>query len=123
MPELFGTTYSVEQLRQLTSTMSQIAGIRQYEMTDGKARGIRTAEIYTGSGFRFVVLIDRAMDIWAAEMAGTPIAWLNPSLARPDQHEQEGYGWGRTWGGGLVTTAGLTFFGHPEQDEGETLGL
>src|SRR4051812_19532727 len=111
MPKLFGGDYSLEQLRQMTSTMQQVAGIRQYEMTDGKARGIRVAEVYTGTGFRFIVLIDRAMDIWAAEMGGRPLSWIHPALGGPDQYEPEGYSWGRTWGGGLVTTCGLNFFG------------
>jgi hypothetical protein len=63
------------------------------------------------------------MDIGFAEFQGKPIAWVNPALAGPDQYEPQGYGWGRTWGGGLVTTCGLTFFGHPEEDAGEMLGL
>src|SRR3954468_19882962 len=112
MPDLFGKEYPAERLRLLTSTMRQIAGIRTLELTDGRARGMRVAEVYTGSGFRFTVLIDRAMDIREAEMGGRPIAWLHPALAGPELYEPEGYGWGRSWGGGLVTTAGLTFFGH-----------
>jgi hypothetical protein len=123
MPRLFGAEYSVDDLRRLTSTMAQIAGIRLAELADGKARGMRVAEVYTGSGFRFQVLIDRAMDIGFAEHAGRPLAWLHPALGGPDQFEPHGYGWARTFGGGLVTTCGLTFFGHPEEDAGEHLGL
>jgi hypothetical protein len=123
MPHLFGTNYTPEELRRLTSTMSQVAGIRLSEFADGKARGMRVADFYTGSGFRFTVFLDRAMDIGAAECRGTPIAWLHPALGTPNQYEPQGYGWGRTWGGGLVTTCGLTFFGHPEVDQGEELGL
>jgi hypothetical protein len=103
--------------------MAQLAGVRPVELSDGKARGMRTAEVYTGSGLRFQVLIDRAMDIGYAEFRGKPLAWIYPALGGPDQYEPEGYGWSRTWGGGLVTTAGLTFFGHPEEDAGEQLGL
>jgi hypothetical protein len=103
--------------------MAQIAGVRMMELSDGKARGMRGAEVYTGSGFRFQVLIDRAMDIGYAEFQGKPLAWVHPALGGPDQYEPEGYGWSRTWGGGLVTTCGLTFFGHPEEDAGEKLGL
>ncbi|HEX8598945.1 MAG TPA: aldose 1-epimerase family protein [Chloroflexia bacterium] len=123
MPELFGSDYSPGELRELVGTMRQVAGIRLLELADGKPRGMRVAEVYTGSGFRFQVFIDRAMDIGYAEHSGRPLAWVHPALGRPEHYEPQGYGWGRTWGGGLVTTCGLTFFGHPEEDAGETLGL
>jgi Domain of unknown function (DUF4432) len=123
MPNLFGAEYSPDELRRLTSTMRQIAGIRMVELAEGKARGLRVAEVYTGSGLRFQVFLDRAMDIGAADFAGTPIAWVHPALGTPGQYEPQGYGWSRTWGGGLVTTCGLTFFGQPEDDAGEHLGL
>ncbi len=123
MPDLFGREYEPQQMRELTGTMGQLAGIRLLQLADGKPRGMRVAEVYTGSGLRFWVLLDRAMDIGAAEFAGMPLAWLHPALGGPDQYEPQGYGWARTFGGGLVTTCGLTFFGHPEHDAGEHLGL
>lgn len=123
MPKLFGSEYSPAGLRQLVGAMSQVAGIRLLELADGKPRGLRVAEVYTGSGFRFQVFIDRAMDIGYAEHSGRPLAWTHPALGRPEHYEPQGYGWARTWGGGLVTTCGLTFFGHPEVDAGESLGL
>lgn len=123
MPNLFGSNYSPEELRKSVGTMRQVAGIRLLELADGKPRGMRVAEVYTGSGFRFQVFIDRAMDIGYAEHSGRPVAWVHPALGRPEHYEPQGYGWGRTWGGGLVTTCGLTFFGHPEVDAGETLGI
>lgn len=123
MPRLFGTEYSPDELRQLTGTMKQLAGIRMFEFADGKTRGMRVAEVYTGSGLRFQVLLDRAMDIGAADFGGRALAWLHPALGGPEQYEPQGYGWARTFGGGLVTTCGLTFFGHPEEDAGEQLGL
>ncbi|MEA2573879.1 MAG: hypothetical protein QOH93_1177 [Chloroflexia bacterium] len=123
MPKLFGSEYSTGELRELVATMRQVAGIRLLELADGKPRGMRVAEVYTGSGFRFQVFIDRAMDIGYAEHSGRPLAWVHPALGRPEHYEPQGYGWGRTWGGGLVTTCGLTFFGQPEEDAGEALGL
>lgn len=123
MPSLFGTEYSPQELRELTGTMRQLAGIRMLEFADGKPRGMRVAEVYTGSGLRFNVLLDRAMDIGAADFGGKSLAWLHPALGGPEQYEPQGSGWARTFGGGLVTTCGLTFFGHPEVDAGEALGL
>ena len=123
MPQLFGRAYARGDLQRLTSTLSQVAGVRMLERADGKARGLRQADVYTGSGFRFEVLLDRAMDIGAAEFGGRPLAWLHPALGPPAQFEPQGRGWLRTFGGGLVTTCGLTHIGQPDSDAGEEFGL
>lgn len=123
MPLLFGREYTIDELHQLTGALSQLAGVRLSELGDGRARGMRVADVYTGSGFRFQVLLDRAMDIGAAEYAGRPLAWLYPSLGTAAQYEPQGAGWLRTFGGGLLTTCGLTHIGAPDVDEGEALGL
>ena len=123
MPSLFGVDYTPDRLRQLGPAMAQFAGIRLVELADGKARGLRVAEVYTGSGFRFDVLLDRAMDLGAAEYAGRPLAWVHGALGTPGQYEPEGAGWQRTWGGGLLTTCGLSHIGPPDTDGGERFGL
>jgi len=123
MPKLFDAEYTHDELRRMISDPAQLAGVRLYELSDGRARGVRAAEVYTGSGFRFQVLLDRAMDVGFAEHSGRPLAWLHPALGGPGLYDPYGYGWLRTFGGGLVTTCGLTFFGQPEQDGAEQLGL
>ena len=122
MPRLFGRPYSREDLRRLAGGMSQLAGIRLADLADGRVRGMRTAEVFTGSGFRFLVLLDRGLDIGAAEHAGRPLAFRHPALGSPALHERGGIGWLRTFGGGLVTTCGLDHFGPPDP-EGEGYGL
>lgn len=107
----------------MTGAPAQLAGVELAVLSEGRARGLRVANVHTGSGFRFQIRLDRGMDIGAAEHSGRAIAWLFPALATPAYHEREGYGWARTWGGGLLTTCGLTHFGQPEQDGAETLGL
>ncbi len=123
MLHLFGKDYTAEQLRQMTGSLEQIAGIRMVDLADGKPRGMRTAEIRTGSGLCLQVLLDRALDIGFAEFQGKPLAWVFPALGTPEQYEPLGYGWLRTFGGGLMTTCGLTHFGQPETDRKEALGL
>jgi hypothetical protein len=123
MPHLYGRKYTRADLQRLTGTLSQVAGVRLVERADGKPRGMRAADVYTGSGFRFEVLLDRGMDIGAADYAGKPLAWLHPALGTPAHFEPAGLGWLRTFGGGLVTTCGLTQIGHPDTDAGEALGL
>lgn len=121
--EVYGRAYAPTELRALVGDMSALAGVRLVEYEAGRARGVRAAQVWTGSGFSFQVLLDRALDIGAAEYRGRSLAWLWPALAAPAYYEPQSYGWMRTWGGGLVTTCGLTFFGQPEQDGSETLGL
>ena len=122
MPSIFGRTYGREDLRRLVGGMAQIAGIRLVELADGRVRGLRAAEVYTGSGLRFQVLVDRGLDLGAAEHSGRPLAWAHPALGPPALHEPGGIGWLRTFGGGLVTTCGLDHFGAPDP-EGEGYGL
>lgn len=81
MPELYNHAFNPEELHALTATLEQLAGIRLVEYADGKARGMRAAEVRTGSGFNFTVWLDRGMDLGPAEYAGAPLAWLHP--ARP----------------------------------------
>jgi hypothetical protein len=123
MPVIFNTPYTPEELQRLTGGLEQLAGIRLVEFADGKARGMRAAEVWNGSGLRFTVYLDRGMDIGPAEFCGKSLAWIHPALGTSGQYEPLGYGWLRTFGGGLVTTCGLTYFGHPDEDNGESLGL
>ncbi len=118
MPVLYDRRFSAAELRAHLGHLAQLAGIRLAELADGKTRGMRIADAWTGSGFRFQVLLDRALDLGAAEHAGRPLAFVHPALGPPDAHEPEGYGWLRTFGGGLLTTGGLSHFGQPEEGHG-----
>jgi hypothetical protein len=122
MPSLFGRSYRREDLVRLVGSVAQVAGIRLSELADGRVRGMRAADVFTGSGLRFQVLVDRGLDIGAAEHAGRALAFLHPALGSPALHERRGLGWLRTFGGGLVTTCGLDHFGPPDP-EGEGYGL
>lgn len=116
MPSLFGRSLRKEELRKLVGDVSQVAGIRMVELADGRVRGMRAADVYTGSGLRFQVLADRGLDLGAAEHAGRPLAFVHPALGTPALRERQGLGWLRTFGGGLVTTCGLDHFGPPDPE-------
>ena len=62
MPSIFGSPIEKGALRRLVGGMAQVAGIRLVELADGRVRGLRAADVYTGSGFRFQVLLDRGLD-------------------------------------------------------------
>jgi galactose mutarotase-like enzyme len=104
--------------------LSQLGGCRHYTLSEGWARGMRATDINTGSGLRYTVLPDRAMDISLASYKGSNLVYLTCNgETNPAFNEPEGIGWLRTFTAGLLTTCGLTYLGSPCEDEGEQLGL
>jgi len=122
--QLFGRSWNRQELLQRVGKLSQIGGVRVVELADGNARGVRVAQFQTGSGFSFDVLLDRGMDIGAARYKGASLVWESTTgPVHPAYFERQGYGWLRTFHGGLVATCGLTYAGAPCVDEGQELGL
>ncbi|MEM7534115.1 MAG: aldose 1-epimerase family protein [Chloroflexota bacterium] len=127
MPTIFGETYTKRQLLDHVGDISQVANIRRAELTEGNERGAGLVEVYNASGLCFSVLPGRALDIASAHYKGIPLAYRsNTGDVGPSFYEPQGFGWMRGFFGGLVTSCGMTFVGHPEVDpeeEGEELGL
>src|SRR5690606_20006093 len=107
MVELYGSTLSKRELAERSGMLSQFAGVRLMTLGDGVERGIRMLKFRTGSGLRFTVLVDRAMDIADCEHKGQAIGWHSPAGFRhPGLHEYEGEGglaWARSFSGLMVT--------------------
>ncbi|WP_283192520.1 aldose 1-epimerase family protein [Rhizobium sp. AN80A] len=118
MVELYGQTLSRRQLAERAGSLSQVAGVRLMTLSDGVERGVRILEFRTGSGLRFTVLVDRAMDIGDCDYKGLGIAWNSPTGFRnPALHEYEGEGglaWARSFSG-LLVTCGLDHILGPEE--------
>ncbi len=124
MPSLFGRDIGRDDLLKRVGDLSQVAGIRMMVLADGAERGVRIADVRTGSGLRFQVTLDRGMDLSLAEYRGIPLAFRTPTGdAHPALFEPEGKGWLRTFAGGLMTGCGMTYLGAPCRDAGENLGL
>lgn len=124
MANLFGRQWKRQELLTHIGDISQVGGIRRVMLDDGPERGVRAADVRTGAGFNFTVLLDRGMDIGPAEYQGIPLAWVSPTgPAAPTFYDPQGLGWLRTFHGGLLTTCGLTQAGVPNIDLGEDLGL
>ena len=124
--DLWGRTFSRRQLEGYVGDMRQIADIRLATLDDGPERGVRVADIRTGSGLDFTVLLDRGLDIGTASYNGIAVAWQSGSgPAHPARHEPEGAGWLRTFHGGLLTLCGMSHVGPGmiDPENGETLGL
>jgi len=106
------------------SNPAQLGGIETSVIDNGAGRGTRIAWINTGSGLRFKVVIDRAMDIADAFHNHHSLTWISHSGVTSSQpFSDHGLNWLRTFGGGLLTTCGLTHVGGPESDANGERGL
>ncbi len=124
MAKLFGREYSKRELGKFVGDFSQIAGTKLYRLLEGKGNGMRCVDLWTGSGFQFTVVLERAMDISQAFYNGKSLCWRSATGdVHPHFFEPEEMGWLRSFFGGLLTTCGLTYLGAPCEDEGEKLGL
>ncbi len=123
MTTLWNQDYSKDELSSFTSTLSSFAGLRPFLYEQGKVRGMRGIDVWTGSGLRFTLWPDRALDIGPTRFKGKSVSWLHPALGAPAQYEPEGLGWLRTYGGGLLTSCGLVHIGAPDNYHGQSYGL
>jgi hypothetical protein len=124
MARLYGREYTRRELLQKVGDISQVAGVKPYTLSDGRAAGIPAIDFRTGTGFAFTVLPGRAMDIGFAEWRGIPLCWRSATGdVASAYYEPEAFGWLRSFSGGLVATCGLTQAGMPCDDNGEQLGL
>ncbi|MBS7644841.1 MAG: aldose 1-epimerase family protein [Candidatus Bathyarchaeia archaeon] len=124
MVRLFGVDYDRRELYRRVGDLSQLGGVKYYELRDGNQKGVEALDFGTGSGLRFTVLPGRGMDISHAEYKGIPLCWRSPTGdVAPCFYEPEGLGWLRSFYGGLLVTCGLTNAGAPSEDEGLALGL
>jgi hypothetical protein len=98
--------------------ISQIAGLKRYELADGKAKGVAAVDVKTGSGFDFTVLPGRGMDVAWAEYKGVPVSYLSKTgIVSPEYFESTGLNWLRSFFAGMLTTCGLSNVGWPCEDD------
>lgn len=124
MARLYGREFSRYELMRKIGDISQVAGAKSYQLTDGNEKGVEAVDFRTGTGFSFTVLPGRGMDISYAEYNGQPLCWRSATGdVGPSYFEPEGLGWLRGFYGGLVVTCGMTYAGAPCTDEEKELGL
>ncbi len=103
---------------------AQIGGIETAVLDNGTGRGTRIAWINTGTGLRYKVVLDRGLDIADAFYDQHSLTWLSHTgITTPEPFSDRGADWLRTFGGGLLTTCGLSHVGGPEQDTYGERGL
>lgn len=122
--ELFGGSIGKEDLLRRVGDIGQVAAVTPATLTDGPAAGVDAVTFRTGSGFSFVALPGRGLDISWADYRGLPLCWRSPTgEVAPAFYEPAGKGWLRSFYGGLLVTCGLSAAGQPSTDEEEDFGL
>jgi len=99
----------------------QVATAMISTVADGAAAGSRTVDVRVWSGIDIRLLPDRGLDIGAAWFRGIPLAWISPGGEQPPPRPDElvGNAWRDAWGGGLVTTCGLSNVGAASEGHGQ----
>lgn len=111
-----------ELLRRLGS-ISQVGGLKRYELTEGRAKGVEAVDVVTGSGLEFTVLPGRCMDLNWTRYKGVPISWQSKAeLTSGSYLEREGMEWLRSFYAGMLTTCGFSNVGGPCKDERRIFG-
>lgn len=114
----------INDVRPWIGHISQVAGIKHYELRSGKAKGTEAFDVRSGAGLDFTVLKDLALDIAWASYKGVSLSFITANgVVAPAFFDAQGNGFLRSFCAGLLTTCGLIYIGTPCEDEGETLGL
>lgn len=127
MAQLYGRTYTKDELVRRTGDIGQIARVRPCVLADGPEDGVKALHVTTGSGLEFTVLASRGLDISSASFNGRPLAWRSSTAdTHPGYFDHEGEGgrgWLRSFYGGLVVTCGLSYAGANGTENGRLYGL
>ncbi len=112
-----------EFLRKRLGSMSQLAGLKKYRLSEGRADGVTAVEVRTGTGFQYTVLPDRGMDIAWTEYKGVPVSYMSSTgVSAASYYEAEGMEWLRNFFAGLLTTCGFSNVGGPCEGEHSVIG-
>jgi Domain of unknown function (DUF4432) len=84
------------------------------------AAGSRAVDLRVWGGIDLRLLPDRGLDIGAAWFRGTPLAWISQAGEQgpPRSEDLVDRAWEDAWGGGLMTTCGLSNVGAPSEGYG-----
>ena len=92
----------------------QLAGTRLSRIVGGSGDGSLILTVWTPSGLELDIQVDRALDILSVRNHGVRFGWAGPpGLSPRSTYEPAGFGWQRSFYGGLLTTCGLEHVGDP----------
>jgi len=99
----------------------QLASAVSSVVAEGPAAGSRAIDIRVWGGIDLRLLPDRGLDIGASWFRGTPLAWISQAGEQgppPPESLVGEAGWRDAWGGGLLTTCGLSNVGRASEGHG-----
>lgn len=112
------------QLFSYVGDLSQVAGLKEYTLTSGKAKGVRALDVKTGSGLEFTVLADRCLDISGLSFKGTNCSYMSKTgIVSPEYYNEQDKGFLRSFFSGFLTTCGLRNVGSPCIENGESFSM
>ncbi len=118
MVMLYGKEWTKEELRARVGHESQLGGVRSMILNDGNQKGVEVVEFRTGSGLYFQALPTRGLDIGIAEFCGKAFGWRSRTgEVEPSYLGDVGIEPRRGSFGGLMSTAGYSNVGVPNEDE------
>ena len=119
MPTLWGEQLSKRDFLARVGHHQQVGGLRRCRRSEGVEDGLDVIELRTGGGLDLDILASRGLDLGAAWFQGRPLSWLSASgFAHPSLRECTPGGFERAFGGGLLTTCGLSNVGNANTDQG-----
>ncbi len=123
MAKLYGREMSKQELLKKVGNMAQVASITPYEMSEGRARGIKAFDVSAGE-MSFTVLESKCLDLLNMKYKGINLGFLSkPGLAAPEYFNPIAGEFLRYFQGGMLYTCGLSNIGVPCVDEGEDHSL
>lgn len=116
--------FNKRELLKYVGNFSQVFGIKEYTLSEGKSKGVKAFDVRNGSGLEFTVLADRCLDISGLSFKGINCSYMSKTgIVAPEYYNEEGIGFLRSFHAGFLTTCGLRNVGNPCEDEGESFGL
>ncbi|TBL68479.1 DUF4432 family protein [Paenibacillus thalictri] len=115
---LFGHSYTRQELEARIGSMDQLCGFKKLQCTEGLENGTQAIHMWNAAGLQLWVLPDRGMDIGRVHFKGIPLTWSSRTgYVQPAYLQQEG--WSKGFHGGLLATCGLNNVG-PLCRDGDT---
>lgn len=119
MAEFFGKRMDRREMLKRVGNMEQVAYIRPFEYSCGKAQGVKGFEVSNGTGIDFTVIGSKCLDIISMKYKGVNLNYLPKSeIVSPSLADMDGTEFMRSISGGMLYTCGLLNVGSPCVDGG-----
>lgn len=111
-------------MKQYIGHESQLSGVEEHILLNGRSNGMRIYEIHTASGIDMAVLPDRCCDIARLRFRAVNLSYFSPcGYVSPTYYDSLETNWLKSFTAGFLTTCGLNNVGSPNIDNGDRLPL